>query len=127
MRKILEYEDYTDREDLRKKIGKLVKSQAGKGIEDFMNLIKTFNTSRKHFTKEDIENLISSGAMNVFSGLLPLGEDEDKLTDEILSIKSILYNEFPYCFFDFYSEVYPATIRQNTCTTRVIKWESVKT
>lgn len=121
MKKILEYGEFSREVDLSKRIKKLVKSPAGKRIT------RKSSIEGKYFSKEDIEHLISLGAMNVFSGLFPLGEEDDvKLINAILSIKSILYNEFPYCFFDFYSEISPAAKHQNTCKTRRIKWESVK-
>lgn len=123
MKKILEYSEFTDREDLRKKIHGIENSKE-------VDIIKNYRKRDLVFSPDDINLLIAGGAMKGFSELLPMNEENEDVLWEILSEAGLIVcdREVSVAVYNFFNKVCPYyyEMSKGPGLIRPIKWINIK-
>lgn len=125
MRRLLEYEEYTDMfSEVRKELRRIENSEESDIIKNYKRLLISFRPY-------EIDELIRGGAMNVFRNLLPLDEENEDVLWKILEAAGIIVNESEigmgiYSFFSYTSPYYHEQNFKRSGLIRPIKWEEVK-
>lgn len=138
MKRILEYEDFMDEEDLKEleKRERILRILDSSFLEKILNRasVHPVNSEGRHFTSASVRALIDEGALGIFSGLLPLDEeDEDKVIKRISEIEDFFLVEmeiddrnFPYELYNFFVMVFYCGRGIDYKIRYPIKWEKIK-
>lgn len=127
MRRLLEYAEFIDREDLKEKMIKIKDTLEAKEIIE--NGWSAFGKKDYYeFPKWKIKEFIERGYLSIFSSILPLEEQDEKrlyrIAKECVNISTV-NDDFDVWFHDFFLEVIP-NYKDEDHLKRPVNWESLE-